>query len=184
MDEGSSKIFFPGGDVFLNYLGKKIADEAQKLEDETARVERIKRAMRWKNVVVQCFFDILSIPFLLLSGLSMILPRILLIMGYLSTVFITVFFAYGILAESCYHVNYGVCKTSPEFNFFNTIAESIMSDIISYSRFDICETPWFSHFMELRFEQRREQMAPTQALQQQYVCFNGPQGPEGAPGIS
>lgn len=184
MDEGSSKIFFPGGDVFLNYLGKKIADEAQKLEDETARVERIKRAMRWKNVVVQCFFDILEIPFRLLSIFSVVVSRILFIMAYLSTVFITVFVAYGILAESCYAVNYGVCQTSPEFNFFDTIAKSIMSDMVFYSRFDICETPWFSHFMELKFEQHRERMAPTQALQQQYVCFNGPQGAEGPPGMS
>lgn len=170
----------PGGELFFNYIGKKIAEEAQKLEDETFRLERIKRTMQWKK----------DIPYFL----SVYASAIMIVISFIFIVFLASIVRYAIITESCYHVNYGVCEKSQEFTLQNIIVQSIMFDIVNLNP-EQCEHSWIKHYMELQYN--KYLVSKTESINVYFdghkglqgppglpgICFDGPQGPRGVQGV-
>lgn len=152
--------FGEGNKEFFEFLGKQIAKDSMKLENELVYLDRVKRRRKWredfweslKDIGFKFFQTFLLIFYFVVTTINIILFFFSFILIVCVTIFILlaiIFVIFVMGAEICLYAESGTCSTYTKFNNDTGYWKPYLG-FVTYNVAEMlpCNSIWIRHYIE------------------------------------
>jgi hypothetical protein len=163
-----ARAFGHGYQGFFELLGKQIAQETKKLEEESVWLDRVKRRRKWREDFWQTLWDftlaIVYAPFVFCGRILFpVLRWMSFVFGAFFFMIMMFLFCFQFVTACCYEMNYGVSRYYDEQGIIHDsvaglffVIHELQSNIF-FGR-NICNNPWIKSNVYRKREEILEQI--------------------------